>query len=81
MADLEALEEDLAGDFDSLDEDGEEEISFSAEPSSTDAGDGRRSDAGDGFDVDFSIDPDDNVDTDENSWGEFDNDKNTDKDK
>ena len=72
MADLEALEEDFAGDFDSLDEDGEEEISFSGEPSVAAADNKGSSDAGDGFDEDFSIDPDDDVDTDEDSWGEFD---------
>jgi uncharacterized protein (TIGR03503 family) len=84
MADLEALEDDLAGDFDSLDEDGEEEISFSPEEStatSTAVDEKEGSATSDDFDEDFSIDPDDDVDTDEDSWGEFDNDKDTEKDK
>ena len=81
MADLEALEEDFAGDFDSLDdEDGEEEISFSSESPATADVQGS-SGASDGFDEDFSIDPDDDVDTDEDSWGEFDKDSNAEKDK
>jgi uncharacterized protein (TIGR03503 family) len=84
MADLEALEDDLAGDFDSLDEDGEEEISFSPEGStatSTAVDEKEGSAVSDDFDEDFSIDPDDDVDTDEDSWGEFDSDKDTEKDK
>ena len=75
MADLEALEEDFAGDFDSLDDDdddGEEEISFSADASKNEAADSGAGDSG--FDEDFSIDPDEDVDTDEESWGEFDSD-------
>ena len=76
IADLEDLEDDFAGDFDSLDEIGEEEISFSEEASASVDTEG--SDATDSFDEDFSIDPDD-VDTDEDSWGEFDNDKNASK--
>lgn len=81
MADLEALEEDFAGDFDSLDdEDGEEEISFSSESPATADVQGS-SGASDGFDEDFSIDPDDDVDTDEDSWGEFDKDSDAEKDK
>jgi uncharacterized protein (TIGR03503 family) len=72
MADLEALEEDFAGDFDSLDDgDDEEEISFSADAAKNETG----SATGDSsFDEDFSIDPDDDVDTDDESWGEFDSD-------
>ena len=72
MADLEALEEDFAGDFDSLDDgDDEEEISFSADAAENETG----SATGDSsFDEDFSIDPDDDVDTDDESWGEFDSD-------
>lgn len=81
MADLETVEEDLAGDFDSLDEGGEEEISFSPEASTAAAGDAGSAEGSDGFDEDFSIDPDDDVDTDEDSWGEFDNDKDAEKDK
>ena len=84
LADLESLEEDFAGDFDSLDEGDEEEIpqmsgsdtssvgstgSLDAAPTQPDAG------SADSFDEDFSIDPDDDVDTDEDSWGEFDSDK------
>jgi len=75
MADLEALEEDFAGDFDSLDDDGddgEEEISFSADASKNETADSGAGDSG--FDEDFSIDPDEDVDTDEESWGEFDSD-------
>lgn len=73
MEDLEALEEDFAGDFDSLDEDGEEEIAFSASEAGVGGADKGGSDSG--FDEDFSIDPDDDVDADEDSWGEFDSDK------
>jgi uncharacterized protein (TIGR03503 family) len=83
MTDLEVIEEDVAGDFDALSESGEEDISSSAELSTTDA-DARRGDASDGFDEDFSIDPDNDLDPDvetgENSWGEFDKDEITDKD-
>lgn len=75
MADLEALEEDFAGDFDSLEDDGEEEISFSANAPAGDAGSSGDVSSDNSFDEDFSIDPDDDVDTDEGSWGEFDNDK------
>jgi hypothetical protein len=75
MADLEALEEDFAGDFDSLEDDGEEEISFSANAPTGDAGSSGDVSSDNSFDEDFSIDPDDDVDTDEGSWGEFDNDK------
>ncbi|MEH6447170.1 MAG: vWA domain-containing protein [Oleispira sp.] len=73
MEDLEALEEDFAGDFDSLEEDGEEEIAFSA--SEAGVGGAEKSGSESGFDEDFSIDPDDDVDADEDSWGEFDSDK------
>lgn len=74
IADLEALEDDFAGDFDSLGEldDDEEEISFSGDTSSL-ASDGDAEEI-DSLDEDFSIDPDD-VDTDDSSWGEFDEDK------
>jgi uncharacterized protein (TIGR03503 family) len=72
MADLEALEEDFAGDFDSLDDDGEEEISFTADSEKNEAVSPAGGDSS--FDEDFSIDPDDDVDTDEESWGEFDGD-------
>ena len=77
LADLEALEEDFAGDFDSLDEGAEEDIPQSPSPASDgDAGslDAAATDTA-SFDEDFSIDPDDDVDTDEDSWGEFDSDK------
>jgi len=73
MADLEALEEDFAGDFDSLEEDGEEDIAFSA--NETGVGGAESSSSESGFDEDFSIDPDDDVGADEDSWGEFDSDK------
>jgi uncharacterized protein (TIGR03503 family) len=91
VSDLDALEEDVAGDFDSLNEDEEEEISFPAKPSGTD-GDSKIDGASNSFDENFSIDPDNDldpdvdpdvdsdVDSDENSWGKFDNDKSTDKD-
>jgi len=81
MADLEELEDDFAGDFDSLDEGDEEDVSFSA-GSKADAPASSGSleadtlpESSGGFDEDFSIDPDDDVDTDEDSWGEFDSDK------
>jgi uncharacterized protein (TIGR03503 family) len=83
LADLEALEEDFAGDFDSLDEGDEEDIPQSADSGSGSGigGDASILDASpdeaaaSSFDEDFSIDPDDDVDTDEDSWGEFDSDK------
>ena len=81
MADLEELEDDFAGDFDSLDEGDEEDVSFSAgskvdAPASTGSLEADTlPEASGGFDEDFSIDPDDDVDTDEDSWGEFDSDK------
>ena len=77
IADLEDLEDDFAGDFDSLDEVDEEEISFSEEASASI--DAESNDVADSFDEDFSIDPDD-VDTDDDSWGEFDSDKKGNKD-
>jgi hypothetical protein len=76
MAELEELEDDFAGDFDSLDEGDEEEIP--AAPAEVGTGSLEADalpDAADSFDEDFSIDPDDDVDTDEDSWGEFDSDK------
>ena len=73
ITDLEDLEDDFAGDFDSLDEVDEEEISFPGEPASTTAAAGIEKKESDSFDEDFSIDPDD-VDTDDDSWGEFDGD-------
>jgi uncharacterized protein (TIGR03503 family) len=86
LADLEALEEDFAGDFDSLDEGNEEAISQPAasdpvapqpeaveDASSLDTATDEA--AVSSFDEDFSIDPDDDVDTEEDSWGEFDSDK------
>ena len=86
LADLEALEEDFAGDFDSLDEGNEEAISQPAvsdpvAPEPEAVGDASSLDAAtdeaaaSSFDEDFSIDPDDDVDTEEDSWGEFDSDK------
>ena len=90
IADLDALEDDLAGDFDSLDEGDEEEIIPVADGSQGDElsgpGDAGSLDSASeaakpavdesiGFDEDFSIDPDDDVDTDDDSWGEFDSDK------
>lgn len=73
ITDLEDLEDDFAGDFDSLDEVDEEEISFPDEPASTTAAGGTEKKDPESFDEDFSIDPDD-VDTDDDSWGEFDSD-------
>ena len=73
ITDLEDLEDDFAGDFDSLDEVDEEEITFPDEPASTAAVGGAEKKESEGFDEDFSIDPDD-VDTDDDSWGEFDSD-------
>ena len=80
LADLEALEEDFSGDFDSLDEGDEEDIPQqpeaglgAAEPAS--GLENESDDAASSFDEDFSIDPDDDVDTDDDSWGEFDSDK------
>jgi hypothetical protein len=74
IADLEALEEDFAGDFDSLDENDEEEVSFSEDSSANADGQSDKPTGGEeGFDEDFSIDPDESVDADEDSWGEFDN--------
>lgn len=67
-SDFSDLEEELAGDFDSLDEGDEEDIPLSA-------GD---SDSSSDFDEDFSIDPDEGGeepatdDSDDESWGEFD---------
>jgi uncharacterized protein (TIGR03503 family) len=88
LADLEALEEDFSGDFDSLDEGNEEDIPQAVNPTAEAVGDASSLDASsadaatsetDSFDEDFSIDPDDDasteVDTDEDSWGEFDSDK------
>jgi len=77
MAELEELEDDFAGDFDSLDEGDEEDIAFSADSKSEPVPSSLEADAlpeAGGFDEDFSIDPDDDVDTDEDSWGEFDSD-------
>lgn len=71
ITDLEDLEDDFAGDFDSLDEVDEEEISFPDEPASTTVAAGAEKKESESFDEDFSIDPDD-VDTDDDSWGEFD---------
>ena len=73
ITDLEDLEDDFAGDFDSLDEVEEEEISFPGEPASSAAAGGAEKKESESFDEDFSIDPDD-VDTDDDSWGEFDSD-------
>jgi uncharacterized protein (TIGR03503 family) len=93
IADLEDLEDDFSGDFDSLDEGDEEDIPKASENGSDDASESvgdsgsldsapdadKPSDDMDGFDEDFSIDPDEDgsesVDTDEDSWGEFDSDK------
>lgn len=78
LADLETSEEDLAGDFDSLDEGDEVEITLAPDVSPEDAldsGNDALPDAEEVFDEDFSIDPDEEVDTDEDSWGEFDKEK------
>lgn len=74
MADLEAFEDDLAGDFDSLDEGDEEEIPLVPDAETPASVEEALPDAG-AFDEDFSIDPDDDVDTDDDSWGEFDSEK------
>lgn len=78
LADLEELEDDFSGDFDSLDEGDEEEIpkapdNTSEEDSSAGVGDSssldsdsdKAADDMDGFDEDFSIDPDEDANTDE----------------
>ncbi len=78
LADLETFEEDLAGDFDSLDEGDEIEIPLAPDVSPEDAvdsGSDTLPDAEEVFDEEFSIDPDEEVDTDEDSWGEFDKEK------
>lgn len=87
MTDLDELEEDFSGDFDSLDEGNEEDIPAAGMGPSTgmDMGEldadnlsSSKVDSSveqDSLDEDFSIDPDDGVDTDEDSWGEFDSDK------
>jgi hypothetical protein len=72
MAEAEVVEDNVAGDFNSSTEVGEESISSAGGPSTAEELD-KRNNTDDNFDEDFSIDPDDNVDTDENSWGEFDN--------
>jgi uncharacterized protein (TIGR03503 family) len=88
IAEPQVVEENVAGDFDSLAEVGEENISSVGEENISSVGGpsvaeelDKRKNTDDNFDEDFSIDPDDNVDTDENSWGEFDNvDNDEDKD-
>ena len=75
LADLESLEEDFAGDFDSLDEGDEEEIPQMSGADVSSTSPDTEAPSADSFDEDFSIDPDDDVDTDEDSWGEFDSDK------
>lgn len=79
LADLDALEDDFSGDFDSLDEGEEEDIPQQPSPGlgAAEAAGGLEAEPDDasGFDEDFSIDPDDDVDTDDDSWGEFDSDK------
>lgn len=84
--DLEDLEDEFAGDFDSVDEGDEVEIplKFDAEEIDVPTTDASMDPSTgtlnvdsipeiDSFDEDFSIDPDDELDIDENSWGEFDN--------
>lgn len=80
MSDLDELEEDFSGDFDSLDEGEEEEIPVTPSPEASTSIDIGNMDSGDAevadsLDEDFSIDPDDDVDTDDDSWGEFDSEK------
>lgn len=88
IEDLGDLEDEFAGDFDSLDEGDEEEIPLKGsvtegEATKTDAAmdpatgsiDVDRTPEADAFDEDFSIDPDDSLDIDEDSWGEFDDKK------
>lgn len=78
IADLEELEDDFAGDFDSLDEGEEEEIPKASDDASPDDSSQGVGDAGsldsapekpaddmDDFDEDFSIDPDEDANTDE----------------
>lgn len=85
VADLEDLEDEFAGDFDSVDEGDEveiplkfdvEEIDVPTTDASMDPSTGTLNVDSipeiDSFDEDFSIDPDDELDIDENSWGEFD---------
>jgi len=75
LDELDDFEDELAGDFDSLDEGLEEEIPAAPEVggSTTDAANKPEAedDLSSGFDEDFSIDPDDESD---DSWGEFDTD-------
>jgi uncharacterized protein (TIGR03503 family) len=81
VVDLDAPEEDVGGDVDSVNEVAEEEVSFSDKSSATD-GDAKISGASDGFDENFSIDPDNDldsdVDSDDNSWGKFETETDTD---
>jgi hypothetical protein len=80
IADLEELEDDFAGDFDSLDEGEEEEIPIASDDSSQAGGSQGVGDAGsldsspeasqpaddmDDFDEDFSIDPDEDANADD----------------
>ena len=73
LDELDDFEEELAGDFDSLDEGPEEEIPAAGpEVPASDAGmDKSEDDFSAGFDEDFALDPDDEGD---DSWGEFDTD-------
>lgn len=92
VADIEDLEDEFAGDFDSLDEGDEEEIPLKEDVAKVELDvETAESDASmdpstgsvdvdsipevDAFDEDFSIDPDDTLDIDEDSWGEFDDKK------
>lgn len=92
VADSDDTEGELAGDFDSIDEGEEVEIpikdnTLEAEEVTADAAmtpstgnlDADSIPEVDDFDEDFSIDPDESLDIDENSWGEFDDDESVDK--
>lgn len=87
VADVNDLEDEFAGDFDAIDEGEEVEIPVKEDVAEVDV---PTTDATmdpstgsldvdsvpdlDDFDEDFSIDPDESLDIDENSWGEFDDD-------
>lgn len=77
LDELDDFEEELAGDFDSLDEGPEEEIPTAGPEDSPSSVAGEQEeqktedDFSTGFDEDFALDPDDEGD---DSWGEFDTD-------
>lgn len=87
VADVNDLEDEFAGDFDAIDEGEEVEIPVKEDvvgvdvPTTDATMDPSTGSLGvdsvpelDDFDEDFSIDPDESLDIDENAWGEFDDD-------